>query len=103
MWSKPEFPNPEKLVHLSVGLASPLWPAFYGAAMTGLTVWSFGAVVRAARNAAATEPTPPATVPVRVEPAAPVTVTSGPDGAAPRKRATRARKTAAVQAADPSA
>ncbi len=46
MVSQSQVPPPERLWHVSLGLASPLWPAFYAAAATGVAVWSFGAVMR---------------------------------------------------------
>jgi hypothetical protein len=101
MWSNSEVSYPEKLVHIGVGLASPLWPAFYAAAMTGLTVWSFGAMARATRSVAIPGATLPVTAPARVAPVARASRKAGADGPAPRPRPARARKSVTTPEADP--
>ena len=52
MWSKSEFPAPDRLLNLSVGLASPLWPTFYVAATAGMAFWGLSALARTASAAA---------------------------------------------------
>jgi hypothetical protein len=63
MLSNSVVPAPQRLLNLSVGLASPLWPTFYVAATAGLAIWSLGALLRnagvAVRGVAPSVPTVP--------------------------------------------
>ena len=86
-----QVPPPERLIHLGLGLASPLWPAFYAATAAGLALWSGGAMVRAAGASA------PATSPTVIPTVAKPVATTRPA----RKRPSRARAAAAPAKGSP--
>ncbi len=106
--TQPQVLPPERLIHLSLGLASPLWPAFYAAAATGLALWSVGAMVRAAGSAAAPKSAdlPVAPLALQVIPAPvpiPPSATAAPRPRPARKRPSRARTAAAPAKGTPTA
>ena len=91
MMSPSQVPPPERLIYLGLGLASPLWPAFYAATAAGLALWSVGAMVRAAGASA------PATSPTVIPTVAKPVATTRPA----RKRPSRARAAAAPAKGSP--
>ena len=105
MTQPPGLPS-QRLIHLGLGLASPLWPAFYAAAATGVALWSLGAMLRAAGSAAvptsADGPVGLLAHPVMPPPVqAPPSATAAPRPA--RKRPSRARTAAAPALGTPAA
>jgi hypothetical protein len=85
MLSNSVVPAPQRLLNLSVGLASPLWPTFYVAATAGLAIWSLGALLRnadvAVRGVAPSVPTVPDVPELRESPV-PVSAASPAPGTA---------------------
>jgi hypothetical protein len=99
MWTDQPAIEPKRMLNLTVGLASPLWPTFIAAASTGLAYWWLSSLAKSKAVAdEALAPVPallaaPQAV-VEAEPAVAAVAVEAAAKPAPKPRKPRAPKTA---------